>query len=205
MAKAKPGTLAELELTNRAMLLLCRLPHLLDEASLCLLVELVDSSIFQLLSMATSGEDNIQRRLKETGKSVLLVLEEWSQENRSALLKGCVDSLSGAIINLNLPVWLRTICIKGFNQLLEKARKDEKGLVWERLSVRMDELFRFLLTCGVYDTQAAVVEFIFRFGQNLMQIQYVNMNNVLPGFCLRLSARVSSRPILLKSKLLNSF
>ena len=129
---------------------------------------LLVSSIFQLLSMATSGEDNIQRQLKETGKSVLLVLEEWSQENRSALLKGCVDSLSGAIINLNLPVWLRTLCLKSFNQLLEKARKDEKGLVWERLSLRMDELFRFLLTCGVYDTQAAVVEFLFRFGQNLM-------------------------------------
>ena len=159
------------------MLLLCRLPHLLDEASLCLLVELVDSSIFQLLSMATSGEDNIQGRLKETGKSVLLVLEEWSQENRNALLKGCVDSLSGAIINLNLPVWLRTLCLKSFNQLLEKARKDEKGLVWERLSMRMDELFRFLLTCGVYDTQAAVVEFIFRFRQNFMQIYYVNMIN----------------------------
>ena len=121
----------------------------------------------------------------------MLVLEEWSQENRSALLKGCVDSLSGAIINLYLPVWLRTICIKGFNQLLEKARKDEKGLAWERLTLRMDELFRFLLTCGVYDTQAAVVEFMFRFGQNLMQIQYVNMNNILLGFCLRLGARVS--------------
>ena len=159
------------------MLLLCRLPHLLDEASLCLLVELVDSSIFQLLSMSTSGEDNIQRQLKETGKSVLLVLEEWSQANRSALLKGCVDCLSGAIVNLNLPVWLRTLCLKSFNQLLEKARKDEKGLVWERLSMKMDELFRFLLTCGVYDTQAAVVEFIFRFRQNFMQIYYVNMIN----------------------------
>ena len=159
------------------MLLLCRLPHLLDEASLCLLVELVDSSIFQLLSLATSGLDNIQRQLKETGKSVLLVLEEWSQANRSALLKGFVDSLSGAIINLNLPVWLRTLCLKSFNQLLEKARKDEKGLVWERLSTWMDELFGFLLTCGVYDTQAAVVEFIFRFRQKFMQIYYVNMIN----------------------------
>ena len=157
-----------MELANRAMLLLCRLPHLLDEASLCLLVEIVDSLIFQLLSMATSGKDKSNEQLRETGKSVLLVLEEWSQENRSALLKGCVDSLSGAIINLNLPVWLRTLCLKGFNQLLEKARKDEKGLVWERLSTWMDELFRFLLTCGVYDTQAALVEFLLRFGQNLM-------------------------------------
>ena len=43
--------------------------------------------------------------------------------------------------------------------------------------MRMDELFRFLLTCGVYDTQAAVVEFIFRFRQNFMQIYYVNMIN----------------------------
>ena len=180
-----------MKLANRAMLLLCRLPHLLDESSVCILVKVVDSLIFQLLSMATSGKDKSDDQLRETGKSVLLVLEEWSQENRSPLLKGCADSLSGAIINLNLPVWLRTLCIKGANQLLEKARRDEKGLVWERLSLRMDELFRFLLTCGVYDTQAAVVEFMFRFGQNLMQIQYVNMNNILLGFCLRLGARVS--------------
>ena len=180
-----------MELASRAMLLLCRLPHLLDEAYLRLLVEIVDSLIFQLLSMATSGKDKSNEQLRETGKSVLLVLEEWSQENRSALLKGCVDNLSGAIINVNLPVWLRTLCIKGANQLLEKARKDEKGLVWERLSLRMDELFMFLLTCGVYDTQAAVVEFMFRFGQNLMHIQYVDMNNILLEFCPRLSARVS--------------
>ena len=169
-----------MELANRAMLLLCRLPHLLDEASLCILVKVVDSLIFQLLSMATSGKDKSDEQLRETGKSVLLILEEWSQENRSALLKGCVENLSGAIINLNLPVWLRTICIKGFNQLLEKARKEEKGLAWERLSLRMDELFRFLLTCGVYDTQAAVVEFMFRFGR--FNIQCVFFNWASPEF-----------------------
>ena len=112
-----------MELANRAMLLLCRLPHLLDEASLCILVRVVDSLIFQLLSMATSGNDKSNEQLRETGKSVLLVLDEWSQENRSALFKGCVENLSVAIININLPVWLRTLCIKGFNQLLEKARK----------------------------------------------------------------------------------
>ena len=167
-----------MELASRAMLLLCRLPHhLLDEGSVCLLVEVVDSLIFQLLSMATSGKDKSNEQLRETGKSVLLVLDEWSQENRSALFKGCVENLSVAIININLPVWLRTLCLKSFNQLLEKARKDEKGLVWERLSTWMDELFGFLLTCGVYDTQAAVVEFIFRFRQNFMQIYYVNMIN----------------------------
>ena len=80
-----------MELANRAMLLLCRLPHLLDEASVCILVKVVDSLIFQLLSMATSGKHKSDEQLRETGKSVLLILEEWSQENRSALLKGCVE------------------------------------------------------------------------------------------------------------------
>ena len=43
----------------------------------------------------------------------------------------------------------------------------------------MDELLWFLLTCGVYDTQAAVVEFIFRFRQNFMQIYYVTRPSAL--------------------------
>ena len=147
---------------SRAMLLLWRIPHILDADSLALLVEVVDSLIFGLLSQVTSGKGNCRQELQKVGNLVDLVLGECSKENRGAVLKGCLDTLGGAIINTNLPVWLRTICIKGINTLLVEAKKKEKSLVWEKLNMKVEALFTFILTCGIYDTQAAVVELVFR-------------------------------------------
>ena len=147
---------------SRAMLLLWRIPHILDADSLALLVEVVDSLIFGLLSQVTSGKGNCRQELQKVGNLVDLVLGECSKESRGAVLKGCLDTLGGAIINTNLPVWLRTICIKGINTLLVEAKKKEKSLVWEKLNMKVEALFTFILTCGIYDTQAAVVELVFR-------------------------------------------
>ena len=43
-----------------------------------------------------------------------------------------------------------------------EAKKEEKSLVWEKLNMKVEALFRLILTCGVFDTQAAVVELVFR-------------------------------------------
>ena len=144
------------------MLQLCRIPHILDAGSLGLLVGVVHSFIIGLLSKVTAGKDNCGQELREVGKLVTLILEECSKENRGSVLEGCYDTLGGAIINTNLPVWLRTMCIKGFNALLEESKTEERSLVWEKLNMKVEALFSFILACGVYDTQAAVVELIFR-------------------------------------------
>ena len=162
LVKAKAATAEALDLGGRATLLLCRIPHILDADSLSLLVGVVDSLIFGLISKVTAGKDNYRQELREVGKLVALILEECSKENRRSVLEGCLDTLGGAIINTNLPVWLRTMCIKGFNALLEESRTEERSLVWEKLNMKMEVLFSFILACGVYDTQAAVVELIFR-------------------------------------------
>ena len=143
-------------------MLLFRIPTTLEAGSLALLVELVDGLISGLLSQVTAGKDKCRQDLREAGELVTLVLGECSKKNRSALLKGCLDTLAGAIINTNLPVWLRTMCIKELNTLLVKAKKEEKNLVWEKLHMKVEALFSFILTCGTYDSQAAVVELMFR-------------------------------------------
>ena len=96
------------------------------------------------------------------GNLVKLLLGECSKENRGFVLKGCLATLGGAIINTNLPVWLRATCIKGLNSLLVEAKKEERGLVWEKLNMKVEKLFSFIFTCGVFDIQAAVVELVFR-------------------------------------------
>ena len=160
--RANARTGADLELGGRAILQLYRIPHILEGDSLDLLVDVVDSLIFGLLSLVTGGNCDCRRELREAGKLVASVLEECCEENRGALLGGCLDTLAGAIININLPVWLRTICIKGLNALLERSKKEKKSLVWEKLNAKVEALFSFLLACGIYDTQAAVVELICR-------------------------------------------
>lgn len=162
VVKAQTVTAADLQLGSRAILLLLRIPHTLEAGSLALLVEVVDSLIFELLSQVTAGSDKCRQDLREAGELVTLVLGECSKKNRSAILEGCLDTLAGAIINTNLPVWLRTMCIKELNTLLVKAKKEEKSLVWEKLNMKVEALFSFILTCGVYDSQAAVVELMFR-------------------------------------------
>ena len=160
--KSKAATTADLELCSRAMLLLCRIPHSLDANSLALLVVVVDSLIFGLLSQVTGGKGNCRQELQKVGNLVELVLGECSKEIRGVVLKGCQDTLGGAIINTNLPVWLRTACIKGLNSLLVEAKKEERSLVWETLNMKFEKLFSFIFTCGVFDIQAAVVELVFR-------------------------------------------
>ena len=160
--RANARTGADLELGGRAILQLYRIPHVLEGDSLDLLVDVVDSLIFGLLSLVTARNGDCRRELREAGKLVASVLEECCEENRGAMLGGCLDTLAGAIINTNLPVWLRTICIKGLNALLERSKKEKKSLVWEKLNAKLEALFSFLLACGIYDTQAAVVELICR-------------------------------------------
>ena len=159
---AKAVTAANLELGCRAILLLFRIPTTLEASSLALLVELVDGLMFGLLSQVTAGKDKCRQDLREAGELVTLVLGECSKKNKNAVLEGCLDTLAGAIINTNLPVWLRTMCIKELNTLLVKAKKEEKSLVWEKLRMKVEALFSFILTCGAYDAQAAVVELMFR-------------------------------------------
>lgn len=159
--KAKASTAGDLKLCSKGILQLWRIPHILDVDSLLLLVNVVDSLIFGLLSKVTAGKGENRQELQEVGILLDLVLGGCSKEKSGAVLKGCLDTLGGAIINTNLPVWLRTICIKGFNSLLLKAKKG-KNLVWEKLNMKVEALFSLILTCGIYDTQAAVVELIFR-------------------------------------------
>ena len=159
--EAKASTAGDLKLCGKGILQLWRIPHILDVDSLLLLVNVVDSLIFGLLSKVTAGIGENRQELQEVGILLDLVLGGCSKEKSGAVLKGCLDTLGGAIINTNLPVWLRTICIKGFNSLLLKAKKG-KNLVWEKLNMKVEALFSLILTCGIYDTQAAVVELIFR-------------------------------------------
>jgi len=135
VVKAQVVTAADLKLGCRAILLLFRIPHTLEAGSLALLVEVVDSLIFELLSQVTAGNDKCRQDLREAGELVTLVL-----------------------------VWLRTMCIKELNTLLVKAKKEEKSLVWEKLNMKVEVLFSFIFTCGVYDSQAAAVELMFRIG-----------------------------------------
>ena len=118
--------------------------------------------IFGLLSQVAGAKSNCTRELQKVGNLVELVLGECSKEIRGVVLKGCLDTLGGAIINTNLPVWLRTTCIKGVNSLLVEAKKEERSLVWETLNMKFEKLFSFIFTCGVFDIQAAVVELVFR-------------------------------------------
>ena len=106
-------------------------------------------------------KDLVTRELNEEVLDVVTQCVE-GKEVKMMVLEGLARQMLAVIANSNLEDWIRRSWLKTFNLLLSgsdyKLKEDIRMEYWEDV----EKLVDYLYTCGDYDVQASVVEFLLR-------------------------------------------
>ena len=128
-----------------------------------LLAEVLEGLLSGFLSLFTESPGNSYRELNLRVLEILAQCGEQETGPQTELLVRASGPLLSTVTNTNLPGWLRSSWLKTTNSLMVgRGRKAARKRLWLELGARVEGVVDYLYTCGDYDVQASVVEFLLR-------------------------------------------
>ena len=128
-----------------------------------LLAEVLEGLLSGFLSLFSESPGNSFRELNSRVLELLVQCGEQETGPQTGLLVRTSGPLLSTVTNTNLPGWLRSSWLKATNSLIVgRGRKAARKRLWLELGARMEGVVDYLYTCGDYDVQASVVEFLLR-------------------------------------------
>ena len=128
-----------------------------------LLAEVLEGVLSGFLSLFSESPGNSYRNLNSRVLELLDQCGEQETGSQAELLLGASGPLLSTVTNTNLPGWLRSSWLKAINSLMVgRGRKVARKRLWLELGARVEGVVDYLYTCGDYDVQASVVEFLLR-------------------------------------------
>ena len=153
-----------LEMVVRAMELLLQVTGALSGPEVSsLLAKVLEGLLSGFLSLFTESPGNSYRKLNMRVLELLAQCGEQETGAQTELLVRTSGPLLSTVTNTNLPGWLRSSWLKAINTQMEgRGRKAARKRLWLELGARVEGVVDYLYTCGDYDVQASVVEFLLR-------------------------------------------